>query len=167
MKGKAPIMSTAGAIPVRNEKGELTMEKVKVTRYMRGQRPEFAPQSSSDEDEEEEVTTGFQTRVKPAPMEERPEDVEEEEAQAVQDRRLRRLQQRQMPESDDDEDDRTSIELGGSVLDPSHCLVALQRHYRPSPDFQALGQLDIAAFFCLNTRLACQRLTDLSENSFV
>ncbi|GFS24758.1 microfibrillar-associated protein 1 [Elysia marginata] len=108
-KAKVPIMSTAGAIPVRNEKGELTMEKVKVTRYMRGQRPEFAPDSSSEEDEEEEITTGFQARVKPAQVvEERQEDVEEEEAQAVQDRRLRRLQQRQLPESDDDEDDRVA-----------------------------------------------------------
>ncbi|CAG5116234.1 unnamed protein product [Candidula unifasciata] len=109
-KGKVPIMSTAGAIPVRNEKGELTMEKVKVTRYMRGQRPEFAPESSSDEEEEVEVTTGFQNRIRSTQVEDKKEEEEEteKEAQEVQDRRLRRLQQREQPEDSDNEDDRVA-----------------------------------------------------------
>lgn len=86
------------------------MEKVKVTRYMRGQRPEFAPESSSEEEEEVEVTAGFQTRIRTTQVEEKKaeEDVEAEtEAQEVQDRRLRRLQQREHPPEDSgDEDDR-------------------------------------------------------------
>ncbi|ELK32354.1 WD repeat-containing protein 70 [Myotis davidii] len=46
-----PIQSTAGAFPVRNEQGEISMEKVKC--YMSGKRPDFAPMESSDEEEEE------------------------------------------------------------------------------------------------------------------
>ncbi|XP_019851343.1 PREDICTED: microfibrillar-associated protein 1-like [Amphimedon queenslandica] len=49
------IQSTAGAVPVRNEKGELRMEKVKVTRYVSGKRPAYAQEeSSSDSNEESE-----------------------------------------------------------------------------------------------------------------
>nr|KAF6304009.1 hypothetical protein mMyoMyo1_008988 [Myotis myotis] len=46
-----PIQSTAGAFPVRNEQGEILMEKVK--RYVSGKRPDFAPMESSDEEDEE------------------------------------------------------------------------------------------------------------------
>ena len=36
------IMSTAGAVAVRNAKGEMRMEKVKVKRYAAGKLPEYA-----------------------------------------------------------------------------------------------------------------------------
>ncbi|XP_050529024.1 microfibrillar-associated protein 1 [Daktulosphaira vitifoliae] len=48
------IQSTAGAIPVRNEKGEVSMQKVKVHRYITGKRPQYAPQSTSEEESDDE-----------------------------------------------------------------------------------------------------------------
>ncbi|XP_059608316.1 microfibrillar-associated protein 1 [Phlebotomus argentipes] len=50
--GLNPIQSTAGAIPVRNEKGEISMQKVKVQRYISGKRPEYAYESSGEESDE-------------------------------------------------------------------------------------------------------------------
>jgi len=44
------IKSTAGAVPVRNDKGELSMQKVKVQRYISGKRPEYARADSTDDD---------------------------------------------------------------------------------------------------------------------
>ncbi|XP_055911171.1 microfibrillar-associated protein 1 [Eupeodes corollae] len=44
------IVCTAGAVPVRNEKGELSMQKVKVQRYISGKRPEYARGESSEEE---------------------------------------------------------------------------------------------------------------------
>ncbi|XP_067293537.1 microfibrillar-associated protein 1 [Pseudorasbora parva] len=77
-----PIQSTAGAVPIRNEKGELSMEKVKVKRYVSGKRPDYAPMESSDEEEED-----FQF-VKKGKEAEPEMEVEEEEKS---DPRLRRL----------------------------------------------------------------------------
>ncbi|CAL8404873.1 unnamed protein product [Boreogadus saida] len=75
-----PIQSTAGAVPIRNEKGEISMEKVKVKRYVSGKRPDYAPMESSDEEEED-----FQFVKKGKDAE---PELEEEE---VSDPRLKRL----------------------------------------------------------------------------
>jgi len=77
-----PIQSTAGAIPIRNEKGEISMEKVKVKRYVSGKRPDYAPMESSDEEEED-----FQF-VKKGKDAEPEMEMEDED---VSDPRLRRL----------------------------------------------------------------------------
>ncbi|KAA0723622.1 Microfibrillar-associated protein 1 [Triplophysa tibetana] len=80
-----PIQSTAGAVPIRNEKGEISMEKVKVKRYVSGKRPDYAPMESSDEEEED-----FQF-VKKGKEAEPEMEIEEEE---TSDPRLRRLMNR-------------------------------------------------------------------------
>ena len=81
-----PIQSMAGAGPVRNEKGEISMEKVKVKRYVSGKRPDYAPMESSDEEDEE-----FQFIKKAKEQEAGPEEQEEDSSS---DPRLRRLQNR-------------------------------------------------------------------------
>ncbi|KAF3686215.1 Microfibrillar-associated protein 1 [Channa argus] len=77
-----PIQSTAGAVPVRNEKGELSMEKVKVKRYVSGKRPDYAPMDSSDEEEEDLPFVKKGKEMEP--------ELEEEEDD-VSDPRLKRL----------------------------------------------------------------------------
>jgi len=52
--GEVGIHSTAGAVPITNEKGEVSMQKVKVQRYISGKRPEYAKQYSDSESEEED-----------------------------------------------------------------------------------------------------------------
>eukprot|EP00117_Sycon_ciliatum_P026078 scpid79785/ scgid21490/ Microfibrillar-associated protein 1 len=53
---KPAVHSTAGAVPVQNDKGEVRMEKVKVSRYIAGKRPLYAAeQSSSSEEDDEEL----------------------------------------------------------------------------------------------------------------
>ncbi|XP_050410136.1 microfibrillar-associated protein 1 [Patella vulgata] len=93
MTSKIPIQSTAGAITLKNKKGELTTEKVKVNRYVTGKRPEYAPDSSSDEDEEH---FGIERQAVSK------QDVEPSDLETT-DRRLRRLQEREQYESDDDD----------------------------------------------------------------
>ncbi|NXE16424.1 MFAP1 protein, partial [Lophotis ruficrista] len=66
--------------------GELSMEKVKVKRYVSGKRPDYAPMESSEEEDEE-----FQFIKKAKEQEVEPEEQEEELAN---DPRLRRLQNR-------------------------------------------------------------------------
>ncbi|KAM9311103.1 microfibrillar-associated protein 1 [Gastrophryne carolinensis] len=81
-----PIQSTAGAVPIRNEKGEISMEKVKVKRYVSGKRPDYAPMESSDEEDEE-----FQFIKKGKEQE---AELEEPQEESTSDPRLRRLQNR-------------------------------------------------------------------------
>lgn len=75
------------------------MQKVKVTRYISGRRPDYAPsesESESSEDEEGFVTVkGAEDAEK---KEEEPEEAKEVEPAvgAIADRRLRRLNQRQV-----------------------------------------------------------------------
>ena len=75
------------------------MQKVKVTRYISGRRPEYAPsesESESSEDEEGFVTVkGAEDAEK---KKEEPEEAKEVEpaSGAIADRRLRRLRERQL-----------------------------------------------------------------------
>ncbi|KAJ8311060.1 hypothetical protein KUTeg_011388 [Tegillarca granosa] len=88
---QVPIQSTAGAIPMKNEKGEVTMQKVKVARYVTGKRPDYAPESSSDEEEEFDFSKKKkQQSVKEDLIEDKPDKEE------ILDRRIRRLQERDL-----------------------------------------------------------------------
>ena len=90
--------------------GEVTMQKVKVTRYVSGRRPEYAPsesESSSSEDEEGFVPLGGAEEEEEV-VEVGERLVEEEEVQPdmanlhhVDDRRLQRLRERQIDRSGD------------------------------------------------------------------
>nr|CAG4648740.1 EOG090X08WT [Polyphemus pediculus] len=96
----APILSTAGAVPVRNEKGEISMQKVKVSRYVSGKRPDFAVHSSSDDSDEEFIRTKRIKNVEEEDLSPRNtwEHSPELPASAHDDRRLKRLQNRDVNE---------------------------------------------------------------------
>lgn len=129
------IQSTAGAVPVRNEKGicsgsiscfllvryricfpisgELSMQKVKVQRYISGKRPEYAQYVSSDDESEEEDFSDRKTQTQKSYS--RAEEISLEIARLehsaqihdqhhIDDPRLKRLQQVQRSEYDDDEE---------------------------------------------------------------
>jgi len=77
---------TGGAVPVRNDKGEITMQKVKVQRYVAGKRPKYAGEESSSE---EEISEQSDNEVN-EPKHYQPND-ELIRANAADDRRLKRL----------------------------------------------------------------------------
>lgn len=106
--GPTPLSSTAGAIEVRDDRGRVVgMEKVKVTRYMTGKRPDWAPEEF-DSDEELQLQTKKITIKKPGNLEiEKVEEitkVEINEDDAAADPRLARLM-RHRKDRDDSSDD--------------------------------------------------------------
>ncbi|XP_063241761.1 microfibrillar-associated protein 1 [Bacillus rossius redtenbacheri] len=106
------IQSTAGAVPVRNEKGEVSMQKVKVHRYVSGKRPDYAPVSSSEEESEDDDFIAQQKRRHLAERLGSPEPDEgaEGEEMEVDDPRLRRLKTRRGDEADDEREEHTRVE---------------------------------------------------------
>ena len=115
------IQSTAGAVPVKNKKGEVTMEKVKVHRYVSGKRPEYArgtarSSSESDSSDEEDFTTKGHREAMDEDSESEEEMIKNEPMESIKveedvnDPRLRRLRaakssvtEQRHPESDDEE----------------------------------------------------------------
>lgn len=108
------IQSTAGAVPVRNDKGEVSMQKVKVHRYVSGKRPDYAPLSSSEEESEEDDFIEQKRRhlagrpVSPAEIME--QDVEAAGEVDVDDPRLRRLKTRKKDDREEDSEDENRME---------------------------------------------------------
>ncbi|NWW81336.1 MFAP1 protein, partial [Climacteris rufus] len=78
------FLHMANYFPIRNEKGEVSMEKVKVKRYVSGKRPDYAPMESSEEDDEE-----FQFIKK---VKEQKVEPEEQGEELANDSRFQRLQ---------------------------------------------------------------------------
>jgi len=110
--GEVGIYSTAGAVPIKNDKGEISMQKVKVQRYISGKRPDYARKYSDSESEEEEEDFSNKKRDhhryddsrSPSP-ESRRRDEEMPDMGAVNDPRLRRLLAARMREEESDEDE--------------------------------------------------------------
>ena len=114
--GPTPLQSTAGAIEIRDSRGRIVgMEKVKVTRYMTGKRPDWAPEEF-DSDEELSISTK-QIKIKvPGALpdgegtsEDKKEEqnVEIKQEEAASDRRLARLlrhenEKQNDPDADDE-----------------------------------------------------------------
>nr|CAB3263778.1 microfibrillar-associated protein 1-like [Phallusia mammillata] len=97
-----PIMFTAGAVPVRNKKGEMSMEKVHVKRYVAGKRPDWADDEMDESSDEEQSAKFVQSEMASDEEEEISAQVRYQRHRAdndvdlhnVDDRRLRRLMQR-------------------------------------------------------------------------
>lgn len=82
------IQSTAGAVPVRNEKGEISMQKVKVHRYVSGKKPDYAQDVRSDSESDEDDFLERKQSLYHSPSRETATKSDEEE---INDPRLRRL----------------------------------------------------------------------------
>jgi len=104
--GEVGIHSTAGAVPITNDKGEVSMQKVKVQRYISGKRPEYARQYSDSESEEEDEDFMAKKREayhrRGASRSMSPED---RAAHDVADPRLRRLLAARMRDRGDSDED--------------------------------------------------------------
>lgn len=99
------IKSTAGAIPIKNDKGEVSMEKVKVQRYVTGKRPDWATRDSSDEESEDELDTPFQRPGGAAKNDLNNSSAAAADADGADDRVDRRLQRlMEAKQADDDQD---------------------------------------------------------------
>lgn len=112
----AGIQSTAGAVPIRNEKGEISMQKVKVHRYISGKRPEYAQyESSGDESADDDFIDRkaqqiFANRGEEISMDlgsgrhedENEEPEEEDDESKLSDPRLRRLMQARKGDRDEE-----------------------------------------------------------------
>ncbi|XP_069680717.1 microfibrillar-associated protein 1 [Periplaneta americana] len=108
------IQSTAGAVPVRNDKGEVSMQKVKVHRYVSGKRPDYAPMSSSEEESEDDDFIEQKRRNlagRPmSPAEPVEQDVEVAGDMEVDDPRLRRLKTRRADDHGEESEDENRME---------------------------------------------------------
>lgn len=108
------IQSTAGAVPIRNDKGEVSMQKVKVHRYVSGKRPDYAPMSSSEEESEEEDFIEQKRRHlagRPvSPVKAVEQDVEATGEVDLDDPRLRRLKTRKKDDHDEESEDENRME---------------------------------------------------------
>lgn len=63
----ASNLPTLGAVQVRNEKGVLVMQKVKVKRYVPGKKPDYAPdRSESEQVKSQLILSRFILVLKPA-----------------------------------------------------------------------------------------------------
>lgn len=86
---------TGGAVPIRNEKGEITMQKVKVHRYVAGKRPKYAPSSDNEEERSEEEIDDQEEETKQVTSHRNANlpDPNLIEQNTAEDRRLKRLNQ--------------------------------------------------------------------------